>query len=42
MIDMNSKPWFVILDFVGILASVILLVLISGNYIKQPFDKRPK
>jgi len=41
MIDMSSKPGFVILDFVGILASIILLVFLLRNYIKLPSDNGP-
>jgi hypothetical protein len=39
LIDMNSKFEFVILDFLGLLANIILINFLLRNYINRPYDK---
>jgi len=41
MLDMNSNLWLIILDFVGMMTSIIVLAFLLSNYIKQPSDNRP-
>ena len=41
MLDMNSNPWLIILDFLGMMTSIIVLAFLLGNYIKQPLDNGP-
>jgi hypothetical protein len=39
MIDLNSKFEFVMLDFLGMLANIMLINFLLRSYLKQPFDK---
>jgi hypothetical protein len=41
MLDMNGKLWLIILDFMGMLTSIIVLAFLLSNYIRQPSDTRP-
>jgi hypothetical protein len=41
MLDMNSNLWLIILDFAGMMISIIVLAFLLSNYIKQPSGKRP-
>jgi len=41
MLDMNSNPWLIILDFAGMMTSIIALAFLLSNYIKQPTDNGP-
>jgi hypothetical protein len=41
LVDMSSYPGFVVLDFAGILASILLLGFLLRTYIKQPPNKGP-
>ncbi len=41
MLDMNSNPWLIILDFVGMMTSILVLAFLLSNYIKQPSDNKP-
>jgi hypothetical protein len=41
MLDMNGKLWLIILDFMGMLTSIIVLAFLLSNYIRQPSDNRP-
>jgi hypothetical protein len=40
MLDVNRNPWLIILDFAGMMTSIIVLAFLLSNYIKQPSDKR--
>ncbi|HXB30432.1 MAG TPA: hypothetical protein VNW49_11465 [Puia sp.] len=41
MLDMDGNLWLIILDFAGMMTSIIGLAFLLSNYIKQPSDNRP-